>query len=264
MVWLVLLIMIWIQTGWFWERDKKESRWIDSFHRKLYHGTCGKCPQIPERGLWQKELEEWQELGPSPQRTPLRSLSAVGSPTSRAAAFSSHSFHSSAVKSQCFLYPSPPFSGPWKRKVLVCLSPRTQPPPSWPSILVGLLGTTPVPWNEQDHQFFNTTLCQTDGHVMSLYLQTTGVGGFLTLYRYKLRFRGSHSEAGCWDVSPSQSRPEPTAMKTKTPWKHHYFQCVSATCFRANAYGALGYLHDYSVLTLWGKALLLPFYRAGN
>ena len=67
MVWLVLLIMIWIQTGWFWERDKKESRWTGSFHRKLYHGTCGKCPQIPERGLWQKELEEWQELGPSPQ-----------------------------------------------------------------------------------------------------------------------------------------------------------------------------------------------------
>ena len=99
---------------------------------------------------------------------------------------------------------------------------------------------------------------------MSLYLQTTGVGGFLTLYRYKLRFRGSHSEVGCWDVSPSQSRPEPTAMKTKTPWKHHYFQCVSATCFRANAYGALGYLHDYSVLTLWGEALLIPFYRAGN
>ena len=67
--------------------------------------------------------------------------------------------------------------------------------------------------------------------------------------------------AGMWaQVSLIQS---PQQRKTKTPWKHHYFQCVSTTRFRANAYGALGYLHDYSVLTLWGKALL-SFYRAGN
>lgn len=83
------------------------------------------------KGIMAKRIGRVARAGALTTREhPFRSLSAAGSPTSCKSAFSLYSFHSSPVKSKYFLYPSSPFSGPWKRKVLVCLSPRTQPPPS--------------------------------------------------------------------------------------------------------------------------------------
>lgn len=228
-----LCLMIWIQTGWFRERDKKNPGELGSFTGNCIMAHVWKYPQIPGRDCGQKELKTVRRAGPQHKRTPPRSLSV---PQHHARLHSPPCTPSSSpVKSKYFLYPSSPFFRSLKRKVLVCLSPRTQPPPSWPGILVGL-GTNSSSMKWTRPPALHTTLCQTACTLVSLYLQITG-GGFLHLYKYKLRLRGPTVRwvLGC---EPKLSHPELSNGKQRLP-ESTIILCFHLHAWELNAYGAL-------------------------
>lgn len=127
MVCLVLLIMIWIQTGWFWERDKNPGELAVST------GNCimahvGNIPRYQE-GDYGKRIGRVARAGAlTTKRTPPPVTLCSRFPNIMHVCILLVLLPPLSCQVQIFPLPFLSFFRSLERKVLVCLSPRTQPP----------------------------------------------------------------------------------------------------------------------------------------
>lgn len=79
MAWLVLCVVIWIQTEGGFEKETKRILENCRFLEETAH--MRNIPRYKKEDIDKRELEKWQELGPRPQENiSLRSPSLAGSP----------------------------------------------------------------------------------------------------------------------------------------------------------------------------------------